>query len=88
MMCAARCGHKAVVQPLLDKEANVHAKDKHGETILHVAAQNKYEAVVRLLLEKEADANAKDNIGKTVLYKAAEHGTGLSTAAAGEGSGS
>lgn len=28
----------AVVQPLLDKGANVHAKNKHGEMILHVAA--------------------------------------------------
>ena len=49
---AAHCGHVAVVQLLLEKGADVEAKDQSGWTALHWAARSGHEAVVRLLESK------------------------------------
>ena len=67
LMWAAQGGHKAVVQLLLEKGANVEAKNKYRETALHGAARGGHEAVVRLLLEKGADVEAKSKYGGTAL---------------------
>jgi ankyrin repeat protein len=46
---AASNGHEAVVRLLVEKGADVKAKNKNGGTALDVAASQKHEAVVRLL---------------------------------------
>jgi len=48
----------------------VNAKDKGGETPLHLASYNGHAEVATLLIEKGADVNAKKNDGQTPLHKA------------------
>ncbi len=73
---------EAIVQLLLDKGANIEAKDTDGWTPLMSAAVNGHEAVVQLLLGKGANIEAKDEDGWTPLLLAAEKGHGLVAAAA------
>jgi ankyrin repeat protein len=60
-----------VVRLLLEKGADVEAKDNNGGTALYRAAGSGHEAMVRLLLEKGADVEAKNNNGWMALYRAA-----------------
>ncbi|KAF3919192.1 hypothetical protein AA313_de0200251 [Arthrobotrys entomopaga] len=71
---AARNGHQAVVQLLIEAKADIEAKDKYGQTPLSWAARNGHQAVVQLLIEAKADIKAKDNYGQTPLLWAAENG--------------
>ena len=56
---AAERRHEAVVQLLLEKGANIDAKAKSGEVVLHRATENGHEAVVRLLVEKGTNVDTK-----------------------------
>jgi ankyrin repeat protein len=57
-----------IVGPLLDKGADIEAKDGSvGETPLMVADDRGHLDVSRLLINRGANVNAKDNNGKTVL---------------------
>jgi ankyrin repeat protein len=71
---AARNGHVAVVQLLLEKGADVEVKDIDGDTALHRPAWNGHEAVVQLLLKKGVDIEAKDIGGHTALHGAVHNG--------------
>jgi ankyrin repeat protein len=71
---ASNIGLQAVVQALLEEEANVNAKAEYGFTALHKAAYNGHEAVVQLLLEYEADIDAKPDNDYTALHQAAIKG--------------
>jgi hypothetical protein len=62
------------VEALLDKKADVHAKDNDGQTPLHVACTNGQTAVVEVLLDKKADVHANDNDGNTPLHAASNNG--------------
>ena len=54
--------------------ANVNAKDEHGWTPLHRAAQsNPKPAVLEVLLKAGANVNAKDKNGRTPLHWAAQN---------------
>jgi ankyrin repeat protein len=53
-------GHTEIVQLLLEKGADVNAKNKYGRTALIYATERGYTEIVQLLLEKGADVNAKD----------------------------
>ena len=64
---AAKVGDIALVRNLLDKGANVNAKDRNGWTPLMRAAWPGQTEVARLLLEKGADINAKDHFGWTAF---------------------
>ncbi|USP81074.1 hypothetical protein yc1106_08348 [Curvularia clavata] len=70
---AAREGHEAVALLLVDRGADLKAKDEKGGTPLHSAASSWKEnkAVVQLLVDRGADIKATDNNGKTPLHWAA-----------------
>ena len=64
---AARYGKNEIVKLLLDRGADVNAKDSYGWTpLLYAAAHGKNE-IVKLLLDRGADVNVKANDGKTAL---------------------
>ena len=62
---ASRLGHLNVCQLLLNKSANVNARDAFGRTALHLACKFDYIKIVLLLLKSEPDVNAQDQYGKT-----------------------
>jgi ankyrin repeat protein len=76
LIYAARSGHEAVVRLLLERGADIEAKEKgRGWTALIWAAGVGHEAVMRLLLERGADVEAKEKErGGTALIWAAALG--------------
>jgi ankyrin repeat protein len=60
-------GHIETVKLLLDKGANVNARNAVAETALTHASQKGNTEIVKLLLSKGADVNAKDDAGWTAL---------------------
>ncbi|KAI9745907.1 MAG: hypothetical protein M1818_000588 [Claussenomyces sp. TS43310] len=74
MHLAAYFGARAIVQMLLEKDAEVDPKDIQGQTPLFQAAKGGHEAIVRLLLEKGAEADLKDRTSRTPLFQATEGG--------------
>lgn len=64
----------AVVQQLLEKGANIEAKNQFGETALMHAAKHGHANVVKLLLDKGSNIEAKDKTGGTALMTAAAWG--------------
>jgi ankyrin repeat protein len=71
---AAKMGHEAVVQLLLNRGAEKETKDSYGQTPLWRAAENGHKAVVQLLLSRGAEKDTKDNYGRTPLWLAARKG--------------
>jgi hypothetical protein len=72
---AAATGHEAVVRVLLEKGADVDAKERlFGRTALIAAVAGGHETVVRLLLEKGADPESKDSYSRTPLSWATQRG--------------
>jgi ankyrin repeat protein len=59
-----------IAKLLIDRGADVNAKNKWGKTPLHdaVGGGNVSLSTVKLLVEKGADVNAKSNSGETALY--------------------
>ncbi|KAH6970507.1 hypothetical protein BKA56DRAFT_496680, partial [Ilyonectria sp. MPI-CAGE-AT-0026] len=75
LMVASYYGHRVVVKLLLEKGAEIEAKDsEYGRTPLSWAAGNGRETIVQLLLETGADVEAKDKHGQTPLSWAVENG--------------
>jgi hypothetical protein len=75
LMIASYYGHCVIVKLLLEKGAEVEAKDsRYGRTPLSWAAENRREAVVKLLLEEGAEIETKDKYDRTPLSWAAENG--------------
>jgi len=71
---AAESADGDIVKLLLDKGAEVNAKDdESGFTALHYAARLGKKNVAELLIARSADINAKDKQGHTPLYVAANH---------------
>ena len=60
---------------LLDKGANVNAKDKfHNVSALFYASHQGHDGIVRLLCKRGADANHANSLGDTPLIAAARNG--------------
>src|ERR1019366_4309153 len=73
--CAAAFDlHKDVAELLLAHKAEINAKNKEGETSLHLAALAGRKDVSQLLLESGADVNAKSKDDLTPLHLAATKG--------------
>ena len=64
---AVRHGHKEIAELLIEKGANVNAKNKYRTTPLHRAAAWDHKEVAELLIAEGADVNARDNGGRTPL---------------------
>jgi ankyrin repeat protein len=52
LIWAVRGRNEAIVQLLLEKGADIEAKNKHGKTVLDIAAEHRYEDIVQLLSKK------------------------------------
>ena len=68
---AAEQGDVKLASRLLDRGADIEAKDEDGETALIKAARSSKTNVVSLLLVRGADIEAEDKYGYTALIKAA-----------------
>ena len=55
---------------LVQHGADVHARNKSDNTLLHKACEYEYADIVSYLLDKKINVNAVDNIGKTPLLNA------------------
>ena len=67
LMLAAMAGQPAAAKILIDKGADVKAKNTDGNTALHTAAFFCKPEMVALLIENGADVNAKNSDGETAL---------------------
>ncbi|KAA0166638.1 hypothetical protein FNF27_07469 [Cafeteria roenbergensis] len=70
-MVAAQDGHESTVGLLLDRGADVEAREEDGWTAVMVAASNGHESTVELLLDRGADVTATNADGETALCVAA-----------------
>ncbi|KAM0806764.1 putative Ankyrin repeat protein [Seiridium cardinale] len=67
LVLAARAGHTAVTQGLLEQNADVEAQKYAGSTALAAAARNGHYDFTSLLFEYGANLNAEDCYGNTPL---------------------
>ncbi len=71
---AGDAGHRAMVELLVSRNANVNDRSKSGYTALHIAAQKGFQSVAEALVNGRADINAPANWRETPLRLAAERG--------------
>ncbi len=71
---AAEGGHSEIVKILIEKGANVNAKDNFERTAFHLASERGHLEIVQCLLVKGADVNAKVYWKRTALHLASETG--------------
>jgi hypothetical protein len=75
LMTAALHGHLDICRLLIDKGAQVNAKDRNGCTPLHWAAERGHIEIVRLLCDHGADVDARNHQdGSRPLHYAARKG--------------
>jgi ankyrin repeat protein len=74
LMTAALYGHVDTCRLLIDKGAQVNAKDFYGCTPLHWAAERGHIEIVRLLCDHGADIEARYIFGLRPLHRTARNG--------------
>ena len=74
LMTAAWNGHLAICRLLIDKGAQLEAKDSDGRTPLHYAALHGHVDIVCLLCDRGANVEARNKWKETPLHYAAKHG--------------
>ncbi|XP_065914614.1 uncharacterized protein [Dysidea avara] len=67
LMIAAEYNRQDVVKMLLNKGADLNARDEWERTPLMIAAEYNRQDVVKMLLNKGADLNARDERGRSAL---------------------
>jgi len=67
-------GDLQAVEDLLDKGADVNAKDEKGGITLHMAASKGHKDIAELLITRGADVNAESGRRSTPLHGAAKQG--------------
>ncbi|KAL5491813.1 hypothetical protein EMCRGX_G017177 [Ephydatia muelleri] len=67
-------GHTDTVVALLERGADINARDKDGQTALHISSKNGHTDTVVALLERGADINARDKFGQTALHISSKNG--------------
>jgi len=67
-------GRVQIARLLIEKRANVNAKDKYGWTPLHYATGNCHVDILHLLVDNGANLEAQNNHGSRALHKAAYNG--------------
>lgn len=70
LQLAVSKGFLSVAGLLLERRADVHAKNGFGMTALHIAASQGHEALIQLLLDHGANLQARDLEDHTVLARA------------------
>lgn len=73
-MAAAEAGRLEAAKLLLDRGADINARNLNGQTALMHASFNGYPEMVQLLLEKGADVNATAESGATAWDHASSVG--------------
>jgi hypothetical protein len=68
LLQAARTGDTATVNRMLDKHADINARDWYGDTALNLAIKNGQRDTAGLLISKGANVNAKGALGDTPLH--------------------
>jgi len=71
---AAEVGKVKNIKLLLQRGANIHAADKHGQTSLFIAVSNGQEEAVILLISYGADINIRNKRGDTPLSVVVQQG--------------
>jgi len=75
--CETRTMTAAVITDivaLIDRGADVRAKESHGSTPLHMSVYMGHAQIAMMLLEKGVDGHTKDNRVCTPLYNACING--------------
>jgi hypothetical protein len=70
LLQAVRTENVEAMRALIERGANVNAKDIGGNTPLHSAAENWAVECLKVLLSSGADINARNNLGETPLMVA------------------
>ncbi|HST20807.1 MAG TPA: TonB family protein [Blastocatellia bacterium] len=74
LMQAARDGERIIAKAVINRVANVNARDSYGWTALIYASAKGDADILKALLDKGADVNAKSKDGYTGLHAAAHYG--------------
>ncbi len=74
LIIAAGEGHETIVNLLLEKGAELDAKDKKGLTAMLTAGRNGRLRMAAQLIRKGADTSIQDNTGKNIFAYAQQHG--------------
>ena len=73
LLAAARNNQEECCDVLINRGANIEARDRHERTPLILASIRGHERVCKLLLRRKADVNARDENGDTSLILATHY---------------